>query len=72
VTSVDANGESGPVKLIFMVAKRRNLEDIVSIIKRFNPNAFYTIEDVRFVRESFVPPITGRGMVPFRAFRMRK
>lgn len=72
VTSVDANGENGPVKLIFMVVKRRHLEDIVSIIKRFNPNAFYTIEDVRFVRETFVPPIAGRGMVPFRALRMRK
>ncbi len=72
VTSVDAQGESGPVKLIFMVAKRRRLEDIVAIIKRFNPNAFYTIEDVRFVRETFVPPVAGGGMVPFRALRIRK
>jgi len=72
VTSVDAQGEGGPVKLIFMVAKRRSLEDIVAIIKRFNPNAFYTIEDVRFVRETFVAPVTGRGMVPFRALRIRK
>jgi len=72
VTSVDAMGESGPVKLIFMVAKRRSLESIVAIIKRFNPNAFYTIEDVRFVRETFVPPVSGGGMVPFRALRIRK
>lgn len=72
VTSVDAQGESGPVKLIFMVARRRRLEDIVAIIKRFNPNAFYTIEDVRFVRETFVAPAVGGGMVPFRALRIRK
>jgi len=72
VTSVDAIGESGPVKLIFTVAQRRKLETIIEIIKRFNPNAFYTIEDVRFVKEAFVPPVTGRGMVPFRALRIRK
>ena len=70
VTSVDASGENGPVKLIFMVVKRRHLEDIVDIIKRFNPNAFYTIEDVRFVRETFVPPVTASGTVPFRALRI--
>lgn len=72
VTSIDAVGESGPVKLIFTVAKRRKLEAIIGVIKRFNPNAFYTIEDVRFVKEAFLPPVTGRGMVPFRALRMRK
>jgi uncharacterized protein YebE (UPF0316 family) len=72
VTSIDAVGESGPVKLIFTVARRRKLEGVVAVIKRFNPNAFYTIEDVRFVKEPFVPPVTGRGMVPFRALRIRK
>lgn len=72
VTSIDAVGENGPVKLIFTVAKRRRLEGIIGIIKRFNPNAFYTIEDIRFVKETFVPPVTGRGMVPFRALRIRK
>jgi uncharacterized protein YebE (UPF0316 family) len=72
VTSVDAVGESGPVKLIFTVAKRRKLETIISIIKCYNPNAFYTIEDVRFVKETYVPPIATRGMVSFRALRIRK
>ena len=72
VTSVDATGEAGPVKLIFTVARRRKLEAIIDIIKRFNPNAFYTIEDVRFVKETFIPPMAGRGMVSFRALRIRK
>lgn len=72
VTSVDAAGDGGPVKLIFTVARRRKLETIIRIIKEFNPNAFYTIEDVRFVRETYLAPMTGRGIVPFRAFRIRK
>jgi len=72
VTSVDALGETGPVKLIFTVIRRRKLEEIIAVIKRFNPNAFYTIEDVRFVKEPFVPTMTMRDMVPFRALRIRK
>jgi len=72
VTSIDADGDGGPVKLLFTVARRRKLETIIGVIKRFNPHAFYTIEDVRFVKETFVPPVTGRGMVPFRALRIRK
>lgn len=48
VTSLDAHGETGPVKIIFTVAKRRNLKKVIGLIKQYNPNAIYTIEDVRF------------------------
>lgn len=72
VTSVDAQGESGPVKVIFTIAKRRSLESIVTTIKRFNPNAFYTIEDVRFVKETFLPPLQKRRLFPLMALRDKK
>jgi uncharacterized protein YebE (UPF0316 family) len=52
VTSVDARGETGPVKVIFTIARRRNLEQVITLIKKFDPNAFYTIEDVRFFHET--------------------
>ncbi|MFA5517612.1 MAG: DUF2179 domain-containing protein [Desulfuromonadales bacterium] len=60
VTSMDARGETGPVKVIFTIVKRRKLAETVAIIKRFNPNAFYTIEDVRFVNETLPPGLMGR------------
>ena len=72
VTSVDAQGETGPVKLIFTVAKRKNLTRILSIIKQYNPNAFYTIEDMRYVKETFLPPMTKRTMFPRMALSKRK
>ncbi len=58
VTSVDANGESGPVKLIFSIIKRRNLPKIIAMIKKYNPNAFYTIEDMRYVNQTYPLPMT--------------
>jgi len=72
VTSVDAVGETGPVKVIFTVCKRRKLEKIIATIKRFNPKAFYTIEDVRFVQETFIPPLPKRRLFPYLALRTRK
>ncbi len=55
LTCVDATGATGPVKLVFSVVERHDIPRIVEIIKRFNPNAFYTIEDVRFVSENVLP-----------------
>jgi len=52
VTTLDAQGETGSVKIIFTVLKRRNLEEAMTLIKKFDPDAFYTIEDVRFFKET--------------------
>ncbi|MBN1572260.1 MAG: DUF2179 domain-containing protein [Deltaproteobacteria bacterium] len=49
VTTVDANGIYGPVKVIFTIIQRKELLNITEIIKKFNPNAVYSVEDVRYV-----------------------
>lgn len=72
VTSVDAEGESGPVKLIFSITKRKNLAKIISIIKKYNPNAFYTIEDMRYVNQTYPIPLTKRTFFEYMALRKRK
>lgn len=51
VTSLDAQGATGPVKIIFMLLWRQDLDRAISFIKQYNPNAFYSVEDIRFVRE---------------------
>jgi uncharacterized protein YebE (UPF0316 family) len=61
VTCLDAAGASGPVKIIFTVIDRRDLGRAVALIDRFNPKAFYTVEDVRSVHEGvFHGPAAGR------------
>ncbi len=72
VTSVDAMGEGGPVKVIFSIVKRKKLGQIIEVIKRFNPNAFYTIEDVRFVNETFFPAMNRRPLFSLDFLRKRK
>jgi uncharacterized protein YebE (UPF0316 family) len=53
ITVVHAEGMTGPVQIIFMIIERGNIENIVPAIKEYNPKAFYSIEDVRFVSEMF-------------------
>ncbi|NMB79890.1 MAG: DUF2179 domain-containing protein [Methanomicrobiales archaeon] len=55
VTSVDGEGGTGPVKMVFTIIKRQDLSHVVGIIKEFHPNAFYSIEDVKSVAEGVFP-----------------
>ena len=65
VTNIEARGESGKVDVIYTVIHRRHLTDVIDIIKRFNPRAFYSIENVRYVSEGIFPPqARPRGYVP--------
>jgi len=55
VTVADAQGSTGVVHVIFTIIKRHYLENVVEIIHRFNPKAFYTVEDIRGVSEGIFP-----------------
>ena len=55
VTTVDAEGPDGPVKIIYSVINRHDLEQVISDIKQFNPHAFYDIEDIRFATKGIFP-----------------
>ena len=49
VTRLNARGEFGPVTILYSVVKRRNLNEVLGIIKQEDPVAFYTVEDIRAV-----------------------
>jgi uncharacterized protein YebE (UPF0316 family) len=55
VTSIDAEGGTGKVKMVFTIIKRQDLQHVVDIIKDFNPNAFYSVEEVKSVAEGVFP-----------------
>lgn len=75
ITTSDATGISGPVHIIFSVIKRSNLNEIIEIIKKYNPKAFYMVSDVRAVSEGLYPLryYSGSKRFSFRkAFQKRK
>lgn len=51
LTSVSAKGIEGDVAVLYLVINRKKIDKVIKIIKKFNPNAFYTIEDIRFVNK---------------------
>ncbi|MFH1504789.1 MAG: DUF2179 domain-containing protein [Candidatus Omnitrophota bacterium] len=53
VTKVSGQGVTGEVNIVYTIVKRRDTSEVVDIVKRFNPKAFYTIEDIRAVTETF-------------------
>lgn len=55
VTCIDGLGKSGPVKIIFIVVDRVDLPRVIETIRRHNPGAFYSIEDVRDVSRGVFP-----------------
>jgi len=55
VTSTEALGVKGKVHIIFLIIKRHDFHDVSEIIREFNPNAFYTVEDVNMVRKGVFP-----------------
>lgn len=72
VTSLDAVGGRGPVKILFTVVKRKRLPELIRMIKKYNPRAFYTVEDLRFVSETEAMPVAGRRLFRFPSLRKGK
>jgi uncharacterized protein YebE (UPF0316 family) len=76
VTCVDGQGASGQVKMVFSIIRRQNLPDVVDVIRKCSPGAFYSVEDVKSVSEGVFPAEHRRFPVPFseaiRYFRKGK
>ncbi|MFP4289364.1 MAG: DUF2179 domain-containing protein [Bacteroidales bacterium] len=59
VTTFDARGVMGPVQIVLTIIKRKNLRKVISLINQYNPNAFFTVEEIKTVKEGYfgMPPI---------------
>jgi uncharacterized protein YebE (UPF0316 family) len=55
VTSVEAKGSLGNVNIIYCVLKRSDYKHVAELIYEYNPQAFYTIEDIRFANKGVFP-----------------
>jgi uncharacterized protein YebE (UPF0316 family) len=62
VTSVDGEGTTGRVKMVFTIIRRQDLAHVVGIIQQFHPNAFYSVEEVKSVAEGVFPDRPSLGV----------
>lgn len=55
ITHHDARGATENVSIIYSIIKRTQLPAVIEQIKKNNPNAFYSVEDVRTVSNGVFP-----------------
>jgi uncharacterized protein YebE (UPF0316 family) len=55
VTSVEAQGAHGRVRLLHTAIRRKSLQDVVDVVTRLNPNAFISVDEVRSATRGIFP-----------------
>ncbi len=66
ITVVDAQGAFGPVKMIFTIIKRKNVKEVIGLIRKHNPTAFYSIEEIKNSSQGVFTENTGSGFSVIR------
>jgi uncharacterized protein YebE (UPF0316 family) len=72
VTLMDGHGGSGPVRIVLTVIQRKDLVNVIALVKEFDPRAFYSVNDLQAAAAGIFPAARARrGMVglPARLFR---
>jgi uncharacterized protein YebE (UPF0316 family) len=64
-TVVQATGAREKVDLIYTIVKRNELGNVLDLVNGFNPDTFYTIEDVKSVNEGIFTPKKPNSIFPF-------
>lgn len=54
-TKIAGRDIDGIENILFIIVKRKELNNVIKIIKNFNPNAFFTTEDVRNINTGKYP-----------------
>lgn len=72
LTLVDAEGSKGSVKVVFSIIRRKELPNFIETLHRYNPNAFYTVEDVKSAREGIFRRSNPQSVFGSFAARLQK
>ena len=76
MTYVDAEGLKGPVQVMFTITPRRKLPELLGAVRQYNPDAVYSIEDVRSLSPNATNPVLKTHPLPkrrlFRFYRKGK
>lgn len=66
VTRIEARGAFGPVKILYTVIRRKELERVLAIARRFDPRVFYSVDGLHSAATGVAPAPRRRalGLVP--------
>lgn len=53
VSAIDVDGMNGKVKMLLSIVKRKDIKEYIRLVNLHNPNAFYTVEDIKAVKEGY-------------------
>ncbi|MCJ7821402.1 MAG: DUF2179 domain-containing protein [Bacteroidales bacterium] len=51
VTWISAQGVEGEVAILYIIARRSMIEDVLALINKHNPRALYTVEAIKYVNK---------------------
>jgi uncharacterized protein YebE (UPF0316 family) len=68
-TIIDGKGAKGPIQMVYLIIKRTDFKKVSMFIQLHNPDAFYTVEDVKEARHG-VFPMTGGNQTLFYLRRL--
>jgi uncharacterized protein YebE (UPF0316 family) len=60
VTAIGAQGATGPVQVVTTVIKRKELNNVLSLIKQFDAKAFYSVNDIQAAASGIFPETKNR------------
>ncbi|MBU1017936.1 DUF2179 domain-containing protein [Patescibacteria group bacterium] len=55
ITTIAAKSNNHDVNLVYILTRRKNLKPLIRQIKKYNPRAFFSVEDVSVVNEGIMP-----------------
>lgn len=58
ITHHEAKGSTETVSIIYSIINRKQIQKVQNIVTKTNPNAFYSVEDVKSVNKSIFPQKT--------------
>lgn len=60
-TCVNGEGATGPVRIVMTVVKRRQLDEVLRLIERCQPRAFYAIDELQQASQGIFPLMPRRN-----------
>ncbi len=72
VTSVRAEGIEGEVAVIYIIARRSMIQEVLDEINQFNPRALYTVESIKYVNKEIFHRSEEERQQSWLAGRMRR